>query len=208
MIKYIVLLISCLIFNYSIAQENKGLSERPYELGVEYQMYPTGYIPSIKFEFGIGKYLKHGLNLSLGYNIARRKGWGQHEDERGGGYGGGIGYRYYINRVFEGLYMGAKVAVWDTKIDWRNSGTDEILWTNDDVFSSTDILILQPTLEIGYKFRLREKFILSPQLSLGWEYNAKTIGDPVGQGAIFLWGGDIAYRFGSKKKEDTNPINL
>ncbi len=192
-----ILFILFLIFSFSIlrAQEEAVDSKNPIEIGIEYQMYPAGYVPSLKLEFGLGKYAKHGFNTRVAYNITRRRDWGEHEDERGSGFGGSIGYRYYILDPFKALYVGARFDVWRLKIDWRNSGADELLFTNDDERNTTKIIVTQPTIEVGYKFRIKDKFIINPALALGWEYNAKTEGDPVGQGSILLWGVDLMYRF-------------
>ncbi len=177
------------------AQDKDALEERPLEIGILYQMYPAGYVPSLYCEWGMGQYYKHGLSARLGYNITRRKSWGEHEDERGGGIGGSLGYRFYVTHPFKGFIIGSRFDVWNLNIDWTNSGVDEILFNDDDEIGTSKILILQPTIEIAYKFLFKNNFYITPSLAAGWEYNAITRGDDVGQGSIVLWGFDLGLRF-------------
>ncbi len=192
-----VLKIICFSFFpfFLYAQDKDSYDKRPVEMGLELQMYPAGQMPSLKMEMGVGKYYKHGINLRMALNIAKRRAWGEHEDERGLGFGGSIGSRYDITNPFRGFYVGARADIWSLKIKWRNSGVDEELWNTDDDLGETKTLILQPNLEVGYKFRLKEKFYLAPALAIGWEFNAISKGEDVGQGSIFLWGLDFGYRF-------------
>jgi hypothetical protein len=180
--------------------QDGSLEKRPVELSFEYQMYPAGMMPGVKIEIGVGKYYKHAINARIAYNRARRNGWGEHGDERGGGLGTSIGYRFYIIRPMKGLYVGVRSDFWNMKIDYRDIGEDMEYGTADDSdFGSSKIFILQPTVEVGYKFLISvgEKITLfiSPQIAAGWEYNAITNGEDVGQGAIGLWGIDIGIRF-------------
>lgn len=195
-------LIAATIFLYGIelTAQDTSLEKRPIELSFEYQMYPAGMMPGLKMEIGVGKYYKHAINTRVAYNRARRHGWGEHGDERGGGMGASIGYRFYIIRPMKGLYAGVRNDFWNLKIDYRDIGEDMLYGTEDDFdFGSTKIFILQPTVELGYKFLLLIKdkttLFITPQVAAGWEYNAITNGEPVGQGAIGLWGIDIGIRF-------------
>ncbi len=182
--------------------QNDDLDKRPIELSFEYQMYPAGMMPGLKVEAGLGKYYKSSLEARIAYNRARRHGWGEHGDERGGGWGGSFGYKYYILKPMKGLYIGVRSDVWRLTIDYRDIGEDMIYDTADDSdFGQSKIWILQPTASVGYKFLFRvgnEKkttIFLTPQVAAGWEYNVKTEGEAVGQGAIGLWGLDIGVRF-------------
>ncbi len=177
-----------------ITDENNTI---PLDIGLEYQMYPAGMMPGLRAEIGLGTYKNHGLNLRVGYNRARRNDWGEHADERGGGWGASLGYRYYLKGRLNGFFLGARTDYWKLDIDWTNTGADGDLWTSDDDTGTTEIHILQPTAELGYIFFLGQKkrIFLTPKINWGWEKNIVTNGEPVGQGAIFLWGIDFGYRF-------------
>ncbi len=192
-----------LIFGLSnslLAQEETK-EKRPFELDFNFQAYPAGIIPGLQLEIGVGTYYKSSLGLKVGYNRARRRNWGEHEDERGGGFGGGIFYKYYLLNPNKQLYIGARTELWKMIIDWRNSGDDENLWTDDDIVGFTDILVFQPTLEMGYKFVIPFKenshnaLIINPNIAAGWELNVISKGDDVGQGSIALIGVDLGLRF-------------
>ena len=76
------------------------------EVGLELQAYPTGFIPGIHIEYGLTS--QSALQGRLGYNIVRHRDLGEHDDERGGGFGGTLGYRYYFKPERKGLVIGLR----------------------------------------------------------------------------------------------------
>ena len=155
---------------------------------IEFQVYPTGLIPGIKFEIPLGP--QDALQLRLGYNHVRHGDAGVHEDERGGGIGGSPGYRHYFEAGRKGWFLGARVDIWANDVDWK----DNIDQANE-VSGNTDIIVLQPTAEGGYLFELGESgWTLAPSLAFGAEINVRTEGEEVGQGAILLIGINLGYR--------------
>ena len=197
------IIIFCLLIlgSFSIHAQDDALEKRPIELSFEYQMYPAGMMPGLKIEVGLGKYYKSSIEGRIAYNRARRHSWGEHGDERGGGWGGSVGYKYYILKPMKGLYVGGRSDVWRLNIDYRDIGEDMTYGTSDDSdFGQSKIWIFQPTVSVGYKFLFKvgakdTVIFLTPQVAAGWEYNVKTEGEAVGQGAIGLWGLDIGVRF-------------
>ncbi len=157
-------------------------------IGVEFQAYPTGFIPGIHVEYAVGT--KSSFQGRIGYNVVRHRDLGVHEDERGGGFGGTLGYRYYFNPERKGWLLGARCDIWGNEVDWK----DEIGQVNE-VSGTTNVTVLQPTAELGYVIPLKNNFIVLPTISLGAEINVKTEGAEVGQGAILLLGATLAKRF-------------
>ncbi len=172
-----------------------------FETGFEFQGYFTGIIPGVRFETIIND--AHGINLRLGYQLIRHRDLGEHDDERGNGYGFSLGYRGYMRNVgFKGAFVGIRGDIWFNSIDW----TDEnILVTK----GTSDIVVFQPTIEAGYQFLLaNDKLSIAPSLAFGWEWNVKTEGNVIsgpitestttetGDGPILLAGFSISYRFG------------
>lgn len=159
--------------------------------GLEMQVYPTGLLPSIQWERGFGK--GHALHLRLGANLFDHRDLGVQDSERGMGWGGGAGWRWYLPRQGEhtaqGWLLGARTDVWRNTVEWSNE-------TNGTPIASgtTKLWVLQPTLEAGYRFAFGEKWTLSPHLGFGWEWNAATDGNPTGEGAILLGGVRFAYQ--------------
>ncbi|MEO0469344.1 MAG: hypothetical protein AAF206_06985 [Bacteroidota bacterium] len=157
-------------------------------LGFEFQAYPTGLIPGIRYGLGIGE--KDELSLRIGYQWIRHGSNGVHEDERGDGGGFTLGYRHYFQEGLQGWFVGAKNDVWFNTLDWR----DNIDQANE-LSGTSRIVVVQPTAEAGYLFALGESAFFSPSAAFGFEINASTNGAEVGQGAIFLLGFWIGKRF-------------
>jgi len=173
--KKIILL--CFTFSYFL---NPSLGQ---DFGIEIQQYPTGFLFGVRGEVGLKAH--HAIDFRLGYNSLDHRDLGVQENEEGGGFGGTIGYRYYFQPEHHKFFLGARTDLWFNSVDWINSTE----------FGNTKITVLQPTAILGYLFLLNEKFVLTPTAALGAEINIKTEGAEVGQGAILLWGINLAYRF-------------
>lgn len=173
------IIISFLAFEVQ-AQSTKDLS-------VELQVYPTGVIPGLRYESSLTE--QSSLSFRLGYNIVRHRDLGVHDDERGGGFGGSIGYRKYFKPGFKGWSWSLKTDVWFNEIDWYDIGP-----LDDRIEGETSITVLQPTAELGYTF-VNNSFSVTPTLSFGFEWNVRTVGEPTGQGSIILLGVQVGRRF-------------
>ena len=162
---------------------------QPINSGLEIQVYPAGIMPGIVSDW----YLKDhfALNTRLGLNMANRHDWsGFHDSEKGTGYGGSIGLRYYVHPECDGLLFGVRSDLWKMRINWEKHDVTPI------EKGHTDILILQPTAEIGYLWRLKEsKWNIGAILALGFEINIKTEGEEVGQGRVSLFGAMLTRTF-------------
>lgn len=150
----------------------------PAAVGVELQAYPAGLIPGLHVQTPLDEL--SSLTFRAAANLTDRQDFGEFDNEEGDGFGGGIGYRRYLERGREGWLFGGRVDLWDLEIDWEDPGP---------VTGTTDILVLQPTAEVGYGFRLGEDgWRIELTLGLGAEINIDTDGEDVGEGAILLLG--------------------
>lgn len=182
-----VVFIFCLI---PVFADSGGKSQLAWGLGGELQAYPAGLIPGARAEYFTDP--MQNFNLRLAYNIARRQDFGRHSDERGAGWGGGIGYRRYGFRERLPFFAGIHLDWWELAIDWQqNNGA-----TN--TAGKTNISVLQPTLELGYDWHLSENWSVIFAAALGAEINVRTQGESVGEGAIFLVNLVFLHRFGSR----------
>jgi len=170
-----------LIFGY-----NQAFSQ--FEVGLELQVYPTGLIPGIHLEYELSPH--SGLQGRVGYNVVRHRGLGVHEDERGGGFGGTLGYRYYFKPERKGLLLGIRCDLWRNEVDWRDN-----IGLITEVNGTSNVTVLQPTAEIGFVRLLKNGLFLIPTVALGAEINIQTDGAEIGQGAILLLGITLAKRF-------------
>ena len=87
------------------------------------------------------------------------------------------------------MFLGIRSDVWRNNIDWEDRETSGL------ISGETTVTVLQPTGIVGYTFLFNEHLILAPTLAIGAEINVVTDGEPVGEGAIFLWGLNALYRF-------------
>lgn len=176
-------LIFCLFITSSaFGQEGRGSKA----MGVEAQAYPTGFIPGVRFSYGISDY--SDLNFRLATNIADREDNGEHDLEEGDGPGFSMGWRRYYQTTHLGWFWGLRADVWFLEIDWEDH-------VNRQAQGRTDITVFQPTAEAGYRFDLGSGWTFTPALALGFEINVETDGEDVGEGAILLGGLSLTYRF-------------
>lgn len=172
--------------HFSPAGENRLPDD--LEFGFDAQVYPAGAILGVHANLPLSD---NELAIArLGYNATDRSDFGKHDDEHGGGPGIGAGYRRYFGPDFTGWMAGARVDLWALNIDWkdRNGATTQR--------GSTDVLVLQPSVEGGYAFRLGDSgWRLDLTLSLGSEINVVRDGERVGEGPILLGGASLSRRF-------------
>ncbi len=158
------------------------------EWGLDAQAYPAGAILALHVAAPLSD---HDLAfVRAGYNATDRQNFGKHDEEQGGGPGMGLGYRHYFSQHFTGWFAGARVDLWALEIDWKdqNGGAPRQ--------GSSDVLVFQPTLEVGYGFALGQSgWRLDLTFSLGAEINLATEGEQVGEGAILLGGAALSRSF-------------
>ena len=167
-----MLALTCIVF--------QGVAQNKLKYGLEVQGYPTGLIAGITTEYELSYSLLG--HVRAGYNLVRHRDLGKHDDERGGGFGGTLGLRYYIQEMYSSWFVEARSDLWFNKITWK----DRIGQINQTTGKS-EVTVLQPTLLGGYTFELGPvKF--SPTVAFGYEINIKTKGQETGQGPILLIG--------------------
>lgn len=184
-LKFIGLLTLILLTgNQSVAQETNIIEE----LQIEYQWYPAGHIITANGEIGISK--RDAITMRIGTNIARHRDLGKNDNEEGIGAGTSVGYRRYFRDHLKWLFVGARCDIWFNTIDWQNT-EQGVLSTGE-----TDIIVLQPTIAGGYKYVTKnDQWSIGLSLDLGFEFNVKEEGQPVGQGPISLLSTQIGFRW-------------
>ena len=95
------MLLSC----YTFAQESAILNYTSspnlkfprLNLGAEIQWYPAGWVYGVRADLYLGKH--DNWNFRFAYNDINRKNFSKENDnEVGGGFGGSLGYRYYLGK--------------------------------------------------------------------------------------------------------------
>ena len=158
------------------------------DLSINIQVYPTGIIPGIQVDHFISD--NKVILLRLGYQFIDHRDLGVHDDETGDGYGFTVGFRKYKAQQNSKLFFSLKSDVWFNTIDWFDD-----LDSGERVTGTTDITVIQPTIEVCYQLLSDSGFFISPTLSFGAEWNVSTRGEPTGQGAIILVGVQLGKRF-------------
>lgn len=169
-----------------------GLEAQNNDIGFELQVYPAGVISGLRYELG---WNNQSINARIGYNSANRRDWGEHPNEKGGGFGGSLGYRYYFSETRAQFFLGTRIDLWQLDIDWLDECTGDVNTTNCLSNGTSQTTVFQPTAEMGWLFMLKEKWVIAPSISYGLEINVKTVGEEVGQGDILLAGVTLGYRF-------------
>lgn len=148
-------------------------------VGREIQAYPAGVVPGVQLRWYPTD--RDAVFLRAGANLTDRRDWGEHDDESGWGLGGGVGWRRTLGPGFHsaGWHVGARLDLWALEIDWRDPGPRR---------GMTDIVVLQPTAEIGHGWISERYGRFELTLGLGAEINVDTDGEDVGEGAIALLG--------------------
>ena len=163
-----------------------GQTEKKLDaIGIETQLYPAGTMFNVKANWALGE--KSSLIGKLGYNIARRQDFGEHDKEEGGGLGFALGYKRYFKDGHSGFFVDGRLGMWFLDIDWEDN--------NPSRQGNSDITVFQPTAGIGYDFLLKnDKIKLGVFVAFGYEVNMVTSGEEVGQGGISLVGLSVGFR--------------
>ncbi len=146
------------------------------DLSAQIQLYPTGLIPGVKIDHSVGTFSR--LSLRLGANLFDHRDLGVQDMEEGSGFGFSVGYQRYLRDDYSGLHLELKNDVWWNTVDWQTNAFN----------GTTEIVVLQPTLSLGYTMFLGYSFFISPSIGFGWEWNVVVSGSPTGEGAIGLLG--------------------
>lgn len=172
------LALTCIVsLSFTVAMSGQG---KTFKIGIELQGYPTGFIPGVRGDLFFSDFSK--AHVRLGYNVVRHGDAGEHDDERGGGFGFTLGYDILPFQSHRWMF-GVRSDLWFNEIDWYDRG---IQLPN--VTGTTKVTVLQPTVQAGYRIPFGETVELWPTLGFGYEFNIKTEGAAVGHGAILLAG--------------------
>ncbi len=172
-----------------------------WDAGLEFQVYPTGIMPSLRFETNLSS--RSAIHLRLGKNIfdhqdfPKQAGINNHDSETGSGYGFSVGYKRYLKEDLSKLFVGIRSDLWFNTVDWTivdNQPCQGCISTL--VEGQTNILVVQPTLEAGWLFLLgdNEKVFVTPEVAAGYEWNAIVNGAQTGYGFIALVGLHVGLR--------------
>lgn len=164
-----------------------------WDFAVNGQIYPAGFISTLSAQKSIGP--QSLIGVRIGHNLLRHGNLGMQDNERGYGFGFSLDYTHYLKKShISKWYATLKNDIWFNSVDWKNN-----LGQPSETSGNTDIIVVQPTLEIGYSFINNKNFFIRPNLAFGIEINVDTQGEDVGEGMIGLLGVSLGWRKPPKK---------
>ncbi len=172
---FILLFCFVSIPSFCLAQEGS-----PYDMLIEVQLHQTGSIAKTGINHPLNK--SSELEFILGATIFDHSSLGIQQLERGSGLGLGFGYKRSIRASSDELRYGIRNEIWLKRVYWENLMNGEI------ESGFTRVLAIQPTILIGYEFKIKKHLHLFPSLAAGIEANTIIKGVPVKQGFIGLAG--------------------
>ena len=177
-----------LLFSQDTSASSSSTNQK-LNYGVSLQVYPAGIIPTVNAELYRNE--KYSWLFRVGANLTDRRDFSDfHDEEKGGGFGGSIGYRrHFPLKNNDKIIVGLNTDLWNLWINYK----DDVGEPNE-TSGRTYILVLQPYLETGYFFNLKNSSKLGVTLGFGREFNVITRGEEVEQDLI----GSISlqYMFG------------
>ncbi len=150
--------------------------------GAEVRAYPAGIVPGVEGRVALDD--DETVFLRAGWNVTDRGDWGEHDDESGGGPGFGFGWRKHEGAPDgSGPFYGLAMDFWFLDVDWRDGPAAAPTATG-----NSDLLVWQPTGEVGWAWRIGRTWMLEGTFAVGAEVDVVTNGESVGQGPIVLVG--------------------
>ena len=165
----------------------EGIKIPRINLGGEIQAHAVGATLGARADLYLGKHVN--WNFRLSYNLLNNKKENNiNAEEKGGGFGVALGYRYFLDKR-EGLFVGGRADFRKMTIDW----TSAVPLTSPTIGVS-EVSIFQPSVEVGYLFKINKHWTVAPALSSGFNLNMITKGAKVDSGFIAQIGINAAYK--------------
>lgn len=179
--KLIVSIICFFILSFQSYSQEVGYNTT--DIGAEFNHYSGGNIYNLQLAFN--SKLHHSFLIRVGYNSVNGSYSDKYENEKGGGFVAGIGYRYYVLYRPRGFYIGPKVDYWKMNIDWTYNFS----------IGNSKTVLLVPAVETGYMLLVNDLFFITPAVSLGTRVNLKSAVNPLKDGLVIQFGISAGVKF-------------
>lgn len=137
--KYFTSFAAIILFNVTTVL-SQDLDYKTSDVGAEIQWQPDGVLLNMQLAFSVKAH--HTIIFRVGYNKIQT-GSTIHNFENGDGWGGSLGYRYYVKDVPLKFFTGLRIDACKMNVRWTNPFFQE---------GDTRLAFLQPTIEAGYTF--------------------------------------------------------
>jgi hypothetical protein len=185
--KKAIIVLSVLLFHsfYLFSQQEVAVGYSTTDLGGEYNYYSGGNIFS--FHLAFNAKLHHSFILRAGYNAVNEKHTDQLSNEEGGGFTGGIGYRYYILPRPHRFFLGIRADYSKLNINWSNPPFSF------GKYKTSNILVAA---EAGYMLLINDLIFITPSVSAGSFFASKSLSSGhTKDGFAFLAGISAGVKF-------------
>lgn len=180
--KYFTGLAAITLFTTTVSSQ--GFDYKSSDVGAEIQWQQDGGLLSVQLAFNVKAH--HTVIFRVGYNKIQT-GSAIHNFENGDGWGGSLGYRYYIKDVPLKLFTGLRIDASKMNVHWSNPSFE----------GNTRLAFLQPTVEGGYTFLFNDKFFITPNFAIGYQIKIYSKGENIayGKGIVPQAGVSAGWRF-------------
>jgi hypothetical protein len=177
----IVLALLC----YSFAAYSQDLGYNTIDVGMEYKWSSNS--PNINLQLALNAKIHHSFLISAGYKSAYKPIPNTHNNEKGRGWGGSLGYRYYFGVVPKRVFLGIRGEVWSFGMYRTANETAE----------NVQVMIFQPHIEAGYTAVINDIFYITPLVSYSKQITVSSDGDTFlyGNGYVPSVGISMGWRF-------------
>ena len=170
---------------YSLTAQSQELGYRTLDAGAGYLYSNEG--PVFNLHFALNAKEHHSFVFGGSYRKLNRQSSALHAGEEGTGWGGFIGYRYYLSVMPKRFFIGARAGLLSMNINWVTTEGE----------GTSKLLVLQPGLETGYTFLINDLFFITPHIIAGLQKKLSVKGEAVSFGNDFLpmAGISLGWRF-------------
>jgi hypothetical protein len=168
---------------FSLTSHSQDLGYNTTDIGAEYSWVENS--PGVNLQVAFNAKIHHSFLASVGYKTAYRPISGTHNNEKGQGWGGSVGYRYYFDYIPRSFFVGARTHFWSLSM-YR---------TADPTLKTVSVLIAQPSIEVGYTAVINDIFFITTYISAGKQFTISSPDDTFGYGKGSATGAGISAGF-------------
>ena len=181
--KRIIFALSLIAISFIGAAQEAGY--RTTDVGGSFQYSPDFNTYSLQLAFNAEEY--HSFILKGNFARAGSRKTSNHTSESGSGWGAYLGYRYHFSVIPKRAFLGLGVGIQSMKMNWS------LLLLE----GTTNLTLLQPTIEAGYTLLINDYMYITPSVSgiLQTKLSSKGADVDFGSGFAPAAGISIGWRF-------------
>ena len=171
-----------LLFLFSVSHSQMEVGYNTTDVGAEFQWYKDGKF--IGLHLAMNSKLHHSFHAMIGYYAAGDPTSEFYYNSKNGGFGLGLGYRYYTDLRPHGFFVGINTNLFTKKI---------IL--NTQIPESYTSMIFIPSLQAGYMILINDLFFITPTIAGGYKTNLQSKLSADEKKAVGLLGISCGFKF-------------